>query len=89
MLDWPAAPSLIPDWRQVDVITCCIRIVRRRPYEKWNYQTWRAAIQELHKRSDDHLIVRLDGVVALQSKRLGQVYRTVNKSARYAEEDNY
>jgi hypothetical protein len=63
--------------------------VKRRPYEKWNYQTWRATIQELHKRSDDHLIVRLDGVVASQGKRLGLAYRAVNKSTRYAEEGNY
>jgi hypothetical protein len=48
--------------------------VRRSAYEKWNPPMWRAAIQELHKGGDDHLTVRLDGVVALHSKRLGQAY---------------
>ncbi|MGZ7137077.1 MAG: hypothetical protein ACXVI7_02565 [Halobacteriota archaeon] len=46
----------------------------RRPYRKWNYQEWRAAVRELHQKGEEQVNVTLDGVLALGRVALGRAY---------------
>ncbi|MGZ7138869.1 MAG: hypothetical protein ACXVI7_11855 [Halobacteriota archaeon] len=46
----------------------------RRPYRKWNYQEWRAAVRELHQKGEEQVNVTLDGVLALDGVALGRAY---------------
>ena len=58
----------------------------RRPYKKWNYQVWRAAVQELQRSAEQRLVIMVDGsaeqrlvimvdgVLALDREPLGRAY---------------
>jgi hypothetical protein len=69
--------STIPIGRcktHVYVRSRAIRIVNQHPYRKWNYQLWRAAVQELHHKGEERLNVTFDGVLALDSEPLGRAF---------------
>jgi hypothetical protein len=48
--------------------------VYRRPYRKWNYQEWRAAVREQHQKGEEQVNVTLDGVLAFDRVALGRAY---------------
>jgi hypothetical protein len=56
------------------VISRSVRIVDRSLYRKWNYQVWRAAVQELQHSGEEQLRITFDGVLALDRVPLGWVY---------------
>jgi hypothetical protein len=63
-----------PYQTHIYVISRAIRIVDRRPYRKWNYQVWRAAVRELDHKAGGQLNVTFDGVFALDREALGRAY---------------
>jgi hypothetical protein len=56
------------------VISRSVRIVDRSPYRKWNYQVWRAAVQELQHSGEEQMSITFDGVLALDRAPLGRAY---------------
>jgi hypothetical protein len=56
------------------VISRSVTIVDWRPYRKWNYQVWRAAVQELQHSGEEQLNITFDGVLTLDGAPLGRAY---------------